>query len=70
MEFGRVFPHEKVWLSNVQCGGSEENLADCTDGSPAEPKICDSNRAASVICDDGMKKFNYYNSKIEAKGGR
>ena len=48
---------DRIWLNNVNCNGSEDNLLDCM--FTLNNGICDHSMDAGVKCIAGSKKFNY-----------
>ena len=43
----------RIWLSNVECAGSEQKLMDCT-VSTGDTELCTHADDAGVKCQDGM----------------
>ena len=57
-EFGVVAnAHAPVWLSSVQCQGSEERLSDCAYSPPSEGITCSQNILGAVVC---LSKLSHY----------
>ena len=42
--------HGRIWLSNVDCKGEEESIADCVTAPWGEDESCDHTMDAGVIC--------------------